>query len=126
MGVVWRSCVLGVRSAERPPGWHLQVDRRKGAETERRVVVVGGNLQPYLGRSPSASSEADIPPCGTVRSAVHLGTNKLLLYARSVRTLQFHEWFPELREKPQPAGKDLSARLFLLCTARAPTLFFFF
>lgn len=49
------------RTTAQATGWHLPAGAGQAAEL--------GNLQPYLGRSPSASSDADIPPCGSAACA---------------------------------------------------------
>lgn len=67
--------LVPVRSEGKPPGWHLKVS------TSHKKSL---NLQPYLGRSPSVSSEVDILLCWETRlSALH-GSLQSKLFTRSL------------------------------------------
>lgn len=77
------------------------------------------NLQPYLGRSPSVSSEVDILLSSETWHFCAPRFASRQNFLRAVWTLLSHNSYKEkslgTRKKP---GKDLSALLFLLCTVR--------
>lgn len=77
------------------------------------------NLQPYRGRSPSVSSEVDILLSSETRHFCAPRFASQQNFLRAVWTLLSRNSYKEksLRRRKKPR-KDLSALLFLLCTAR--------
>lgn len=76
------------------------------------------NLQPYLGRSPSGSSEADILLSSETRHvcAPRFASRKKSFYAQPGRPCPGTPTKKRERKPPKKPGKDLSALLFFLCT----------
>lgn len=89
------------------PAWHLKVST--GGEAH--------NLQPYLGRGPSPSSEVDILLCRETRlSALHCSHEEKLKRNFSPQTKRNFEKSNTPRKSRKKSAQDLSALLFLLCT----------
>lgn len=110
------------RTRRKPPGWHLKVSRKRGKK--------GLNLQPYLGRSPSVSSEADIL-CDSLRSTV--SERNFSFYAQSGRlcsgTFRSLKWRSRPGRTFRPScssSAQFDFRVFLLLQTSLMSLGVFF